>query len=67
MADQPKSRPVQRDMARCSSCRAWASVPEGEAISSACGGCGGHMVKVDMTEHAKTLPYLPYVPPPTKK
>lgn len=62
--DQPKSRPIQRELARCATCAAWWSVLplDDGGITETC-GCGGKLVIADMDAHRERLPYVPHVPP----
>lgn len=51
-----KSRTVHPELARCTECQRWASVPEGTMETARCGGCGAPMAAVDMAAHLASLP-----------
>lgn len=65
MADQPYSRPMHRELAQCTECKAWWSTA-GDIVACP---CGGTLELADLEKHRASLPYHPHVPqpPPPKK
>jgi predicted nucleic acid-binding Zn-ribbon protein len=50
------------EMCKCTACGRWWSTNTGsQEVRTHC-PCGGTLQIVNMTEHAKTLPYSPYDP-----